>query len=211
MTPALIKRYFNQGAEIVIESDLGSIQLSDTYENAKKATDFIGKYHNDRNFRIIIRPKAKAKLQRVKLSQVSLEGCQPAFGWILSGTPSNWKVAFGRNIWGVKSKHKALWQQIKKDDVLFLYATKPISGLIGIAKATGVMKEKEPYWPDEIIEGRVKYPYRIEFKPVKILDERDWESRKISISHLGSIYFQGINPIRNKELLKRLDDIAKDI
>jgi len=215
MTPALIKRYFNKGAEVIIHSDEGTFQFSDTYENAKNATAFIGQHHNDQHFKVILRPKSRAQPQTIQKPTpskiVTLETYQPNFGWILSGNSTNWKIALKRNIWGVKPKHRPLWQQIKEGDTVFFYATRPISGLIGSGKVTMKMKESEPYWPDERSIGMVKYPYRIEFTPTRMIEEDEWKSKRVSIRHLGPIYFGGINPIRSKYLLTRLHDLMNKI
>lgn len=126
------------------------------------------------------------------------------FGWVFSGHPQNWKFAFRRNIWGLKTSHRPLWQKIMKGDMIFFYATKPVGGVIGVARAERIFEEKEPYWPDEIAEGRVKYPLRVEFKPLEILGEDCWEEKRVSIKHLGPIFFHGINALMDKELFKRL-------
>jgi len=154
---------------------------------------------------VIIRPKTTgAPAPKIEPSQTLLESYQPAICWILSGNPSNWKVALRRNIWGLKPKHRSLWQQVKEGDPVFLYATRPISGLIGFGKTTRIMEEDRPFWPDEVESGEVKYPYRIEFKPMRILDELNWKARRIPIGHLGLIYFKAINPIVDKELMEKL-------
>ncbi|MEM3871726.1 MAG: EVE domain-containing protein [Nitrososphaeria archaeon] len=215
VTPGLIKRYFNQGAELVIESDEGIKVFSGNYKDARAATKFIGQHYLDKKFKIIIRPKTfVTKPEKRETTQTTLteeEFKIPVFGWILSGSPSNWKVALKRNVWGVEPKHKPLWQKVKPGDTLFLYATKPVSGIIGVAKVTKIMEENKPYWPDETFENRIKYPYRIEFEPIKILKDNEWESKKIPISYLGPIYYKGINPITDIKLKQRLNGIVNKL
>ena len=55
------------------------------------------------------------------------------------------------------------------------------------------------------------YPFRIEFQPTSLLDHRNWQSGSVKIKHLGSIYFQGINPIVKQELVDKLKDISKGL
>jgi hypothetical protein len=219
MTPALIKRYFNKGAEVIIESTDGTFQFSDTYQNARKATELIGQHHNDKTFKVILRPKTRTQSQTLQQTfpkpapakTIALESYPQAFGWILSGNSPNWRIALKRNIWGVKPKHKPLWTQINIGDTVFFYVTRPVSGLIGSARVTRKMEESKPYWPDEEQLGRAIYPYRIEFKPTKILEEPKWENERVSISHLGPIYFGGINPIRNRDLLTQLNRLLEKL
>ena len=57
-----------------------------------------------------------------------------------------------------------------------------------------------------------KYLYRIEFAPMKILDESDWKERRIPTGHLGRIYFQDINLIGEKRILEELlNEVANRI
>lgn len=213
VTPGLIKRYFNQGAEVIVESSSGTVRFCGNYAEAKKATSFIGNHYLDSNFRIIIRPKTMLeKVEEVKpvfIPQAVKPRGQHIFGWILSGSPSNWKVALKRNIWGLKPKHKPYWLQAKNGDTLFLYATRPVSGIIGIARVKRIVEENEPFWPDEIAAERVKYPLRIEFEPVKIMNEEEWSDGKISIGNFGAIYFQGINPITDENAMKKLKEMVR--
>lgn len=61
VTPGLIKRYFNQGAELIIESDFGKRFFKGSYDDALKATRYIADHFLDNNFRIIIRPRHRAE------------------------------------------------------------------------------------------------------------------------------------------------------
>ncbi|MEM3449510.1 MAG: EVE domain-containing protein [Nitrososphaerota archaeon] len=213
VTPGLIKRYFNQGAEIIVESSSGTMRFCGDYAEAKRATNFIGSHYLDSNFKIIIRPitvlERMEEVKPVSIPQRVKQREQHIFGWILSGSPSNWKVALERNIWGLRPQHKPYWLQVKNGDTLFLYATRPVSGVVGIAIVKKTVEEDKPFWPDEIVAERVKYPFRIEFEPVKILNEDEWEDRKISLSSFGPIYFQGINPIVDEVLMKKLNETIK--
>jgi hypothetical protein len=210
VTPGLIKRYFNQGAEIIIQSNSETVSFWGNYSDAIKATNFIANHFLEQNFKIIIRPQTiTAEPKAIKPIQHRREFKQPIFGWVLSGSPQNWRAALKRNIWGLKPIHKIFWVQMKEGDLLFLYATRPVSGVVGIAKVKRVMEENKPYWPDEIAAGKVKYPLRVEFEPVKILPGENWEVKRVLISHLGNIYFHGVNPLTDKELFQTLVNTVK--
>ena len=98
---------------------------------------------------------------------------------------------------------------MRKSDPLFFYATKPASGIIGVTRVQKTMKGDTPFWPNEIRQGKVHYPYRIRFKDVLKLKENDWKTKRISIRHLNVVYYRGANAARDKENLGKLVDVVE--
>ena len=55
--------------------------------------------------------------------------------WILFGPEKNWKIAFKQGgIWGVKRPLYSEWKALEPGDCVFFFATKPISGVIGVGR-----------------------------------------------------------------------------
>lgn len=130
--------------------------------------------------------------------------------WTLSGYAENWERALADNIWGVKEgKLKKYWENISKGDILFFYVTSPISGVVGFGKVTAKFRQDKPLWPDEIRANTVIYPYRWEFTPVFVLPKTDWQEQKITLAGSGIGYQAGINVVKNKDAINKLNEKIK--
>ncbi|MEM2980551.1 MAG: hypothetical protein QW385_04170, partial [Thermoproteota archaeon] len=86
-------------------------------------------------------------------------------------------------------------------DLLLLYVTGPVRGIVGIARVEEKAEENNILWRDEAVVGRVLYPYRILFKPLFILDEDKWETDKIAVKDLNVSVRAGLNSLRNPDTL----------
>lgn len=119
-------------------------------------------------------------------------------GWIFSGNAQNWKTAIQNNKWGVKEGSREIWKRIKEDDYALFYVTRPVSRIIGFAKIRNLGEESSLLWPDEIVEGKVKYPLRICFEETVILPEEEWNN---GLKPYGLEIRHGLNPINDKDRL----------
>ena len=153
--------------------------------------------------------ESRAEKPKVKTpEQTTLENIN-TLGWLLSGNKKNWEIAIDKKLWGLSSKRKSVWQNIKLGDVLLFYVTQPLSKIIGYAKVTKTYEGKELIWLDEINENELKYPFRIEFEPIKILPEKLWIRKGVS-TH-GLQFYHGINPISDKEKLTKVMEELKSL
>lgn len=114
-------------------------------------------------------------------------------------------------VWGASPKLKHLWGRMNKGDHLFFYTTRPISGIIGHGKAEERFIGDKPLWPDEIREGRVKYPYRIRFKIISALEESDWRRKRVSITGLNVVFYHGVNAIFDKRAYEKLINLMEKL
>ena len=114
--------------------------------------------------------------------------------WILTGSLENWDVGIANSIWGVREILKSKWETLGIGDILFFYATSPVSGIIGIGKVTNKFKGKNPLWADEVSKNELIYPYRFEFKTIYTCPQ-PWDDKKISIGGLRVGFWAGLNPI----------------
>jgi len=93
--------------------------------------------------------------------------------WVVPVSEANWEVIKKFNIYGAPEKSAAS-KLIKIGDRLVFYVTvkgsKTLGGkFVGIYKVVSDwFKENKPLWPDEVAEGKVKYPWRIRIGPVKL-------------------------------------------
>lgn len=114
--------------------------------------------------------------------------------WILFGPEKNWKIAFKQGgIWGVKRPLYSEWKALEPGDCVFFFATKPISGVIGVGRIQTKFIQDKPLWPDEIAIGKVLYPYRFEFHVDYVLEQDRWESDRIKVPLTIQEMRRGIN------------------
>lgn len=213
-TEAKMYRYSRRGAVIKMLTE--KEVLDNTRNTLQELLTFRKLHRNDPSFKTIVYPigeplklKRFRRLSKKQPSQTTLEGYGRIVGWILSGNPENWKVALKNNMWGVNPELRALWKQVKKDDLLFFYVTRPVSGIIGVARVEEGMEEKSLLWPDEIREGKAKYPYRIKFRIMSVLGEVDWKTRRLPLKHLNVIYYRGLNAIYDKNIVKKMIEMMR--
>ena len=96
--------------------------------------------------------------------------------WIVTITEENWQLVQRLKIYGAPETLglKQARELIKPGDIIIFYIKKKSSKVLG-GKFVGAFKvisewyhEEKPLWPDEIREGKVKYPWRVKLKPIKL-------------------------------------------
>jgi hypothetical protein len=130
--------------------------------------------------------------------------------WISTGSVQNWEKAIAENIWGVVEGLKSQWEKLERGDILFFYATSPVSGVIGLGRIESKFKQDKPLWDKEVKENKIIWPYRYDFKVEYVLPRSDWETRQTKIDGININVRSGLNSIRDKEaaklLLQRIDE-----
>lgn len=96
--------------------------------------------------------------------------------WIIAVSEDNWEVVKRENVYGAPetSGVRSPTKLIEPEDVVIFYVKVRGSKSLG-RKFVGAFRvvsewyrEDKPLWPDEIKEGKVKYPWRIKLEPVKL-------------------------------------------
>lgn len=101
--------------------------------------------------------------------------------WLVVGSPKNWDIAFKHeNIWGLKQTQIHLWESLQENDVILLYVTNPVKGIIGFGIVRTKFKQVKPLWPDEINQHKVIWPLRFEFDVEFSLPPDKWSNMKIT-------------------------------
>ena len=93
--------------------------------------------------------------------------------WVIPVSEANWEVIKKLNVYGAP-EDSAAPKLNKAGDYLVFYVTVKGSRALG-GKFVGVyravsewFREDKPLWPDEVAEGKVKYPWRVRIEPVKL-------------------------------------------
>lgn len=136
--------------------------------------------------------------------------------WLVIGRPENWEISLGQPIpiWGLIPHYSASFQSLREGDVLWIYVTSPVRGVVGV----GYVKDKyidnsNLVWPQEWEEHRVKWPLRFRIHLQKFIPRDQWEARKITIADFGlnwQIGFQCLDDNQAAHLLKRSDRVLGD-
>ena len=96
--------------------------------------------------------------------------------WIVTVSEENWEIIKSSNIYGAPESKgfKPIYELVKSGDTIIFYVKKRGSKDLG-GKFVGVFKVisewfrgDKPLWPDEVKEGRVKYPWRVKLEPIKL-------------------------------------------
>lgn len=137
----------------------------------------------------------------------------PTRFWLAVGTPENWHTAFDfGGIWGLKTSQRRFWDSITENkDLVFFYATRPVSGVVGYGIVRTKLHQVSPLWPQERVENRVIWPLRFEFDVLSALPPSTWPNQKFVLLELKARArsgFQQLEPSIAEELLRFLPSSA---
>ncbi len=100
--------------------------------------------------------------------------------WLVVGHSENWRTAFEHgNIWGLKQTQRHPWENLRENDNLLFYATKPVGGVIGCGRVRTKFRQDKPLWPQELQEGQVIWPLRFEFDVDCCVSPDKWREEKL--------------------------------
>ena len=137
--------------------------------------------------------------------------------WLVIGIPRNWETALSQPvpIWGLKPRYQAEFQATNVGDLLWLYSTSPVGGVIGV----GVVKDKyidnvNLIWEEELKRKEVIWPLRFRIHVLKILPQARWKIDRVKINDFGLFWQIGFQPLKNEhviELFRRARSIFGEI
>lgn len=124
--------------------------------------------------------------------------------WLAVGTPQNWHTAFDFNgIWGLKATQRGYWDAISEnEDLVFFYATSPVSGVVGYGVIRTKLYQHSPLWPDERARNEIIWPLRFEFDVISCLPPNAWERSKVGKEDLRSMVRGGFQSL-SQDLAQR--------
>ena len=96
--------------------------------------------------------------------------------WIIAVSEDNWEVIKRENVYGAPETlgTRSPTRLIEPGDVIIFYVKMRGSKSLG-GKFVGAFRvvsqwyrEDRPMWPDEVSEGKVRYPWRVRLEPIKL-------------------------------------------
>src|SRR5437773_12338789 len=85
--------------------------------------------------------------------------------WVFVISRQNWNIMKAHSVWA--TNYESIAQKVNPQDRLVMY----VAGLKvfkGIFEVEGkFVKVKEPFWSEELKEGKVKYPYQVNVKEIQ--------------------------------------------
>ncbi len=133
--------------------------------------------------------------------------------WLVIGTTKNWDTALSQPvpIWGLKSRYLSEFQSMIRGDLLWFYATSPVSGVIGVgATKDKYIDDRNPVWEEEQVKKKVIWPLRFRIHVLKILPKPRWKMDCIKITDFNLFWRQGFQLLREehvRELLSRSKEV----
>jgi hypothetical protein len=129
------------------------------------------------------------------------------------GTPQNWHTAFDYGgIWGLKLTQRRFWEaMVENNDLVFFYATSPISGVVGYGLLRAKLQQNSPLWPDERVRNEIIWPLRFEFDVLSCLNPASWGSQRISSDDLkvrARSGYQALEPSKAQALIVALPAVV---
>lgn len=122
--------------------------------------------------------------------------------WLVIGVSSNWDTSLAQPIplWGLKNVYFESFQLMHSGDIIWIYVTTPIKGVIGV----GVVKDKyidnvSRVWPQEQQKQQVIWPLRFRIQLLKLLPRELWEDKRININDFGLNWQRGFQRLTEEQ------------
>ncbi len=117
--------------------------------------------------------------------------------WVAVGDDANWERGFENGIWGLKPQIEHHWKRLKSGDLVLFYCKAPVKGFVGAGIIRSKFRQTEPYWKEELKDGRVIWPFRFEFDVTHLIPLAKWQQLAISNRPYNTAILAGISPIKN--------------
>jgi len=124
--------------------------------------------------------------------------------WLASGSPENCLLAIKEGKWGSSRKLEFIWEKMAPGDVLAIYASKPVSRIVGFAKVKDKLVEETALWADEQKAGKALYPLRITFTVEKMLEPNALQKDGVFVGDLNVPTFRSLNPMIDRNIIAAL-------
>lgn len=127
--------------------------------------------------------------------------------WLIIGPPSNWIIGIKRKVWSLSTRYEKFWARLQPGDHLLFYATAPVKGVIGSGMVSRIEKVSSPFWPQEVKEGKLLWPLKIELEEMKCIPTKKWEDGRIPVERQGVTLQRALQQIpdeRGRSLLAAL-------
>lgn len=205
---AKVYRYTRRGALIEFIDKEEKIDTNNS--SIPEMLSFINQHKKNEEFAALIYPvdfsitiKKQTKIKTYKKTKIPLDDQNY---WIITGSEQNLRYGIKNGIWGVGKKYEELWNKLRKNDLIFFYCTRSISGIVGYGNFSDKYIDDKPFWPNEKKDSESRYPLRIKFATKK--EVKDWNKSKKTLYGSGITYYYGINyvePSKKQKLIEIID------
>jgi len=123
--------------------------------------------------------------------------------WLVIGRTENWETAFSQPvpIWGLKPRYQSEFTVLNIGDLLWFYATSPISGIIGVGRVKDKYIDRiNLVWNNELSEKKVIWPLRFRIQVLKVISRDHWKSHNIKINDFNLIWQIGFQSLQEEHL-----------
>lgn len=125
--------------------------------------------------------------------------------WLVVGDPGNWVIAIKNRVWGVRGtpRHTKIWHAISEGDQVLFYATRPVSGIIGMGKVISKFRDESPLWSKEYADGHAVWPHRFGIEVGAVLPYSHWEAERLDFDAIRAVVHRGFQRLG--------DDLADEV
>ncbi len=127
--------------------------------------------------------------------------------WLIIGPPTNWEIGIKNKMWSLSTRYKKFWTRLQPRDHILFYATAPVKGVIGSGVVSRIQTMSSPFWPEEVKEGKMLWPLKIDFEDIKHIPMKKWEDNRIPVERQGITLQRALQQIpdeRGRSLLQAL-------
>lgn len=132
--------------------------------------------------------------------------------WVAVGDQANWDTGLSSGqIWGLVSSHQNHWDRMESGDILLMYVTAPVKGVVGAGLIRRKFRQTSPLWKEEIEENRVIWELRFEFDVLMLLPVERWRQCSVSGREHGLALMAGISPVAPEKAVPVLEELRNRV
>jgi hypothetical protein len=99
-------------------------------------------------------------------------------------------------MWGMPPSRESRWERISENgDLVFFYAGRPVSGVVGCATVCRKFRDSKPQWSEEKRQRKAVWPLRFEFEFKFRIDPAFWNQQRIHLSELQRFRYGGFQEL----------------
>jgi hypothetical protein len=128
--------------------------------------------------------------------------------WVATGDRTNWELGIEQGIWGVRPALEQAWNRLESGDRIFFHVIAPVGRIVGYGTVRTKFRQLEPLWEQEIREGTVIWPFRLEFDVDACLPLNQWllgvKPRDYNLPVMA-----GLNRIAREDQAQRVEELLR--
>jgi hypothetical protein len=128
--------------------------------------------------------------------------------WLVIGVPQHWETALSHPvpIWGLRPHYQAIFDALNTSDIVWLYATSPVRGVIGLGMIKDkYIDDKNLVWLEELKQKEVIWPLRFRIQVLKVITPDRWKKDNIKIADFNLNWQIGFQPLGEQLAVKLME------